>query len=454
MTPTLRTAVVLLSLAGLSSCIKDKDAVEGDSVDPSACTLPTVNGGADQSVTLASRVIVAAEGTVCATGEEPSFSWTVESAPVESAVDTGDLDLTNPAEVSFAPDVVGTYVLTVTASDSTGASSVPDYVVITVTSGNAAPIADCGPNVTASVDERVALDGSASSDPEGAELTYAWTLSSVPTCSALDGADVYNASTVAASVVPDCPGVFVVGLAVNDGSNWSSADFCSITVESTNAAPVADAGESTVLSPCTENNFELDGYGSYDPEGAPLTFAWSILSAPTGSTAELDDPTVPNPIFRWDVIGTYTFELRVNDGNSESPPDIVSFTFTDESANNPPIANAGTDQTISATTECDTASYVFTCEDCPAESVELDGSASDDPLDGDEVDFLWTDTSGELTLSSRYAPVTEALTPSFASTYNVATTKSWEVVLTLSDCADSDTDSVNITYTCTGEYSP
>jgi chitinase len=163
---------------------------------------------------------------------------------------------------------------------------------------------------------------------------------------------------------------------------------------------------------------------------------------------------LPNPIFRWDVIGTYTFELRVNDGSSDSPPDIVSFTFTDESANNPPIANAGADQTITATTECDTESYVFTCEDCPAESVELDGSASDDPLDGDEVDFLWTDVSGELTLSSRYAPVTEALTPAFASTYNVAITKSWEVVLTLSDCADADTDSVNITYTCTGEYSP
>jgi hypothetical protein len=120
----------------------------------------------------------------------------------------------------------------------------------------------------------------------------------------------------------------------------------------------------------------------------------------------------------------------------------------------PQTINAGADQTITATTECETASYVFTCEDCPSEDVELDGSASDDPVDGDEVDFLWSDASGELTISSRYSPVTEVLTPAFASSYNVTTTRSWEVMLTLSDCADSDTDSVNITYSCTGEYSP
>ncbi|MDP2312302.1 MAG: hypothetical protein Q8P41_05310 [Pseudomonadota bacterium] len=456
MTPTLRvSALLLLPLLGLAGC-----DLFGPKVDPNAddtaptCAGPTVAGSADLSIVLGTAAAPTATGTVCLEGEEADLSWAVESAPVDSAIDTGDLDLTDPAAPTFMPDVVGTYVLSVTAADSTGDTSAADFIVVTVASGNAAPLANCGPNLTASVNERVDLDGSGSSDPEGAALEYQWTVSSAPDCSALNPTDLYNASTVSPSVVPDCAGVFVVGLAVTDGSNWSTADFCSITVESTDSPPIADAGDSGALSPCTEQNFELDGYGSYDPEGAPLTYAWSLLTAPSGSAGALDDAQLPNPVFRWDVVGTYTFELRVSDGTNVSAPDIVSYTFSDASANNAPIANAGADQTINVTTECDTASYIFTCEDCPAEDVELDGSASDDPVDGDDVDFLWTDPTGELTIASRYAPVTEVLTPAFASSYNVSLVRTWEVSLAVSDCADTDTDSVNVTYTCTGEYSP
>lgn len=450
-----RATLVLMALGTLASCdgLIKKDPDSGvDSA--AACAGPTVVAGADQSVTLGTRVTTDATGTVCVDGEEPTYTWTVENVPVDSGIDTGDLDLSDPAAPSFSPDVVGTYVLGVTATDSLGGVSSQDVVVIYVESGNAAPIADCGANLSAEVDQRVDLDGAGSSDPEGAALTYQWTLSSAPAGSALGTTDVFNAATVTASVVPDVPGVFVVGLAVSDGSNWSDVDYCSITVETGDEAPVADAGDTSSLSPCTESNFELDGYGSYDPEGAELIYMWSLLSAPSGSAADFDDPTLPNPTFRWDQTGTYTFQLQVSDGTNWSAPDIVSYTFTDESANNRPVANAGEDQTIEASPECSTASYSWSCEDCPSEDVELDGSASDDPADGDEIDFLWTDPSGELTIGSAYSPVTEVLTPSFASTYNVAVVRTWEVTLAVSDCADSDTDTVNITYTCTGEYSP
>jgi hypothetical protein len=449
MTPTLRLSLVLLALGTLAACKVD-DPSKDDTAP--ACAGPTVDGGADQSVTLGSLVTLAATGTVCE--GEVLYSWAIEAAPVESAVGTADLDVTNPAAPTFVPDVVGTYVLSVSSEDAAGASSAPDYVVVTVSSGNAAPIADCGENKTAEVDQRVDMDGSGSSDPEGAALEYAWTLSTVPSCSALTATDVYNASTVSPSVVPDCAGVFVVGLAVSDGTNWSATDFCSITVEAGDQAPIADAGDSNTLSPCTETSFELDGYGSYDPEGATLTYAWSLLSAPSGSAGYFEDPSLPNPVFHWDVIGTYTFQLQVFDGTAWSAPDIVTFTFTDEADNHRPVANAGEDQTINVTTECSTASYVFTCDDCPSEDVELDASASDDSIDGDELGFLWSDASGELTIGSRYSPVTEVLTPSFPSSYNSTTTRSWEVLMTVSDCADSDTDTVTITYSCTGEYTP
>ncbi len=454
MTPTLRATATatLLALVSVPSCQVQPPDDKGDTAE--ACTDPSVIGSADLAITLGSTAEVSATGTVCLADEEAVLQWTMESAPVDSALSTSDLDLTDPSAPTFLPDVVGTYVVSVTAVDSAGNDSAADYIVVTVASGNAAPVADCGENVDASVDQRVQLDGSESTDPEGAALEYDWVLSSVPDCSGLTAASLFNSDTVAPSVVPDCPGVFVVGLSVSDSSNRSPADFCSITVASRDQVPVADAGDSGVLSPCTERNFELNGYGSYDPEGASLTYAWSLLSAPTGSTGTFDDPSLPNPTFRWDSAGTYTFELRVYDGTTWSPPDIVSVTFTSEVENSSPIANAGADQTITVAAACDTASYIFTCEDCPSETVLLDGTASDDPVDGDDLAFLWTEVTGELSIEARYSPVTNVTTPSFPSVYNVATVRTWDLVLSASDCADSDSDTVTVTYTCTGEYAP
>jgi hypothetical protein len=454
MTPQTR-ALFLAPLLGVLalSCTK-KDGEKTDDSGP-ACAGPTANAGADISGTLGSLITLGpATGTVCTAGETPTYTWSIEAVPVDSAIDTTDLNVTDPTAPSFAPDKVGTYVLELVVSDAAGAVSSPDYVIVTIDSSNAPPIADCGSNQTAEANQRVDLDGSGSSDPEGAALTYAWTLASSPSCSSLTSDDVFNGATANASVVPDCEGVYTVSLAVSDGTNWSDPDLCSITVEAGNQAPIADAGTSTTLSPCTERNYELDGYGSYDPEGAELTYSWTMLSAPSGSSAELDDPTLPNPVLQWDVTGTYSFELRVSDGVLESTPDIVLLTFTDESANSRPVANAGEDQTITVTTECTTASYVFTCDDCPSEDVDLDGSASDDSVDGDELSFAWSDPSGELTIASQYSPVTEVLSPSFASTYDTEIVRNWEVTLTVSDCADDDSDTVNITYSCTGEYSP
>lgn len=450
--------VLALALSGSIAACSQKDGATPDDTS-AACTAPSLSSTSDdQSVTLGAMVQVTAEGTVCGTSEA-TYVWAVESVPMESGIDTGDLDLTDPASPTFVPDKVGTYVLSVHVVDADSARSPAEYVVIEVGSGNSAPMADCGANRTAQEGERVTLDGTGSRDPEGARLEYAWTLASAPGCSALRAGsdDVFEHTTTNASVVPDCAGVFVMGLAVSDGEQWSAVDYCSVTVAADNRAPIADAGTTSTLSPCTAQTYQLNGYGSYDPEGQPIQYRWTLLSAPAGSAASdanFDDAALPNPVFTWDVIGAYTFQLQVNDGVQDSVPDVVTFTFQDAADNYIPIANAGEDVSISVDAECTTASYTWTCEDCPSEEIDLDASASIDPVDGDELSFLWSEPTSSLAIASRFSAITTATTPSYTTTYGASTTRSWTIDLAVSDCADTDTDSLTVTYTCRGTYTP
>ena len=44
---------------------------------------------------------------------------------------------------------------------------------------------------------------------------------------------------------------------------------------------------------------------------------------------------------------------------------------------------------------------------------------------------------GELAIGARYSPVTTVTTPAFSSVYNEAVVRTWDLVLAVSDCADS-----------------
>jgi hypothetical protein len=67
----------------------------------------------------------------------------------------------------------------------------------------------------------------------------------------------------------------------------------------------------------------LDGTGSTDADGNPLTFRWSFTFRPLGSTATLSGPTLSNPTFVPDKAGTYVAQLIVNDGTVDSAPATV-----------------------------------------------------------------------------------------------------------------------------------
>ncbi len=75
--------------------------------------------------------------------------------------------------------------------------------------------------------------------------------------------------------------------------------------------PVANPGPSRTVA--TGSTVQLDGTGSTDPSGLPLTYQWSLVSKPSGSTATLSSATAAKPTFVSDKTGRFEVHLVVSD---------------------------------------------------------------------------------------------------------------------------------------------
>ena len=266
---------------------------------------------------------------------------------------------------TIVPDLAGAWVFSLRVSDGEFDSGRVDaLVVIEVEGETSGPVASCGGDQEAMVGDTVQLDGSASADPDGDALTFSWTLD-LPdgSASALDDATVDSPS-----FVPDLDGDYLATLQVDsvDGTD-SCQTLVHVVTTTEDLPPVCDGGGDQSVA--VGDTVSLDGSGSVDPEGGPLTFAWSLDAVPAGSAAILDDPTSPTPTFLADLAGDYEATLVVDDGVGSC---TTAVTITASIANNPPVCDAGPDQTA----------YI-------GDKVTLDGSNTIDP-DGDPLTWSWT----------------------------------------------------------------
>ncbi len=132
-----------------------------------------------------------------------------------------------------------------------------------------------------------------------------------------------------------------------------------------NRAPVAVTDEyiewpvGTVL--------QLDASASYDPEGDPFTYQWTLWQADPVGGATLDGETTATPNLVLHEIGTYKLYLELNDLYPRLKPTDVTVV----AVNTPPVADAGDDQTVNV-----------------RDIVTLDGNESHD-ANGDDLTYAW-----------------------------------------------------------------
>nr|WP_229262377.1 Ig-like domain-containing protein [Duganella guangzhouensis] len=144
-----------------------------------------------------------------------SYSWTLQSKPVDSAV---ALASSNASTARFTPDRGGNYVVRLRVTDPAGAYAEQD---LTVAVTNHAPVAVVDKSaLTVLSGGSTTLSGALSYDEDGDALTYNWTLDSKPAGST---AALLQPASSDISFTPDLPGNYTLLLKVGDGKRPVSA---------------------------------------------------------------------------------------------------------------------------------------------------------------------------------------------------------------------------------------
>jgi hypothetical protein len=335
-------------------------------LDPVQSNTPLhADAGSDQTVTVGTTVTLLGNRSSNAESSNAesdplTFAWEFLVRPPDSQGTLSDPTSVSP---TFTVDRPGVYIVQLTVNDGQ-MDSQPD--VVTINTVNSAPVANAGEAQTAVMGATAVLQGNRSSDVDGDPLTFRWTFLARPSGSQ---AALLTPMAVNPTFVVDRLGTYVAQLIVNDGALDSRPATVTITVD--DIRPVANAGADQLLV-TVRQIVQLDGSGSSDADGDPLTFRWALTTRPAGSQATLTNATLVNPTFVADVLGTYVAQLIVNDGTRDSLPATVTITVDDIR----PVANAGADQPLVAVRQ----------------TVQLDGSGSSD-ADGDPLTFRWALTT-------------------------------------------------------------
>jgi PKD repeat protein len=169
---------------------------------PQANLAPVADPGGPYAAAPGQAITFDGSASVDPNGDQLAYSW-----------DFGDNSTDIGVNPTHAYTAAGSYTVTLIVSDGQLSSDpVTTIAEIAVPPANSAPVADAGGPYSGETGVAIRFDGSASSDPDGDELSYAWDFGDGATGTGATPMHSYAAS-----------GVYEVSLVVNDGEFDSAA---------------------------------------------------------------------------------------------------------------------------------------------------------------------------------------------------------------------------------------
>lgn len=166
---------------------------------------------------------------------------------------------------------------------------------------NTKPVAVIGANAAINTGALFTADLSGSYDDDSDTLTYSSALTNIPSGSTATLAD---STTASPSFTPDLDGTYIITSTVNDGAE-NSEEVTQTLTASTSSTSISDAGSDSVQYVGT--NVALNGSASVGS-----VFSWSIIQAPSGSSAAISNASSQNASIVLSTVGLYEFQLSVD----------------------------------------------------------------------------------------------------------------------------------------------
>ncbi len=268
--------------------------------------LPIAIAGDDQLIALGTIVTLDGSSSVNPDGGSLNYNWQLIEKPESSSL---VIDDGNTTKIYVTPDVSGYYTISLTVDDGTN-YAVPDTVIITASS---IPIADAGDDISIKPNVLGLLDGTASYDPDGEEITYLWQIISTPEGAT---AQLYKDTEDEAYIKADLLGEYSIMLTVDDGIQPSLPDTVVVTVSENAAIDRVSAERVRIYpNPASDNlNLELiPGNGKLN------NIAITSVSGKLVYNCEVND---------FDIAETRTIQIDLNSISNSEGVYIIHLSFS------------------------------------------------------------------------------------------------------------------------------
>ncbi|WP_101477020.1 PKD domain-containing protein [Candidatus Nitrosotalea bavarica] len=349
-------------------------------------------------------------------GKTLSYQWGQTSGDTVTFSPSSNVPVISFIAPSVPANQVKSLTLSLTVDDGYGLKDTTTFNII-VLHVNHPPVVKVNPDQVVDEGTQVSLTGTAT-DQDNDPLTLSWGQYSGSSVQ-LSSIDTTSTSFVAPSVSPGQTAILLFVFSADDGHGGKASAMSQVTVKSIHQDPTVTCQDASVNS----NSLVRLPLSVANPSGDTISYYWRQVS---GQPVQLSSNTDMTPSFVAPTpngpSGKLQFTLDVTDNLVDIPSCSVTVNINNmPTPGQPPVANAGTDQTVD-----------------PNSRVVLDGTAST----GVNLKYQWEQISG--------APVTLILSgtaqPAFYSPivdYNQQ--KVVEFKLTVTNEYGSDSSTVKVT---------